>query len=512
MILFSGIVSTDVHYDCVAAGYTSWSLDLSAKGGGATASPSSSRSSSGASERVIVVLVASCVFVSVLNTNMFNVALPSIGREFDMSPGGLGWVVTAYSLVFGIGTPFYGRLADIYGLRRMFMIGLAIFSIGSVACMVAPVYPLLIAARVVQAAGTAAIPALGTAAIFRAIPAERRGASTGYIAAMVGIGSAIGPSLGGAITEVVSWRGLFIFGALLMVAVPLARRILPEDEPGGDAVLDLPGGIFLGAMIAGLLIGITNLDNFGFTSPWVFIPLLVALAGFLLLNVRIRTTDEPFIPIDLLSNTNYRKLTFIGFAMLLTHMGTLVTVPLLLDSVNDLSSARIGLVMLPSAVVLSIVGPIAGRMTDRIGALIPMRTGIATSFAALLLMSSFGVGGTATTVTLILLLTGLGMGLANSPMINSVSLILPTSRTGLGVSIFHMTFFLGGAFGATMITSVIDFRTNAANALNPFHQGTGVAFSDAFLVPLTICGIALVLSLLLYVPKPWEAGSAERGH
>jgi MFS transporter, DHA2 family, metal-tetracycline-proton antiporter len=477
-----------------------------------TASGDARRASAagGSSEQIIVILVACCVFISVLNTNMFNVALPAIGREFDMSPGGLGWVVTSYSLIFGIGTPFYGRLADIYGLRRMFMIGLAIFSAGSVASMLAPEYYLLIVARVIQAAGTAAIPALGTAAIFQAIPAERRGAATGYIAAMVGIGSAVGPSLGGAITELISWRGLFLFGALLIIAVPLARRILPEDDPGGQATLDLPGGFFLGIMIAGLLIGITNLEDFGLASPWVIGPLAVALSGLLLLNYRIRTAEDPFIPPDLLANSNYRMLVFIGFAMLLTHMGTLVTVPLLLDRVNELSSARIGLVMLPSAVVLSIVGPIAGRLTDRIGALIPMRTGIAISFTALLLMTSFGAGGSALTVTLILLLTGLGMGLANSPMINSVSLIVPSSRTGLGVSIFHMTFFLGGAFGATMITSVIDYRTTASNALNLLHRGDGVEFSDAFLVPLTICGIALVLSLILHVPKPWEAGPDER--
>jgi MFS transporter, DHA2 family, metal-tetracycline-proton antiporter len=463
------------------------------------------------SERFIVILVSCCVFISVLNTNMFNVALPAIGREFDMSPGGLGWVVTSYSLIFGIGTPFYGRLADMYGLRRMLMIGLTIFSVGSLACMVAPEYYLLIVARIIQAAGTAAIPALGTAAIFRAIPAERRGVATGYIAAMVGIGAAIGPSLGGAITEIISWRGLFVFGALLIIAVPLTRRILPVDEANGDATLDLPGGFFLGIMIAGVLIGMTNLEDFGIGSPWVLGPLAVSLAAFFLLNHRIRTIEDPFIPPDLLANRNYRMLVFIGFAMLLTHMGTLVTVPLLLDRVNEISSARIGLVMLPSAVVLSITAPLAGRLSDRIGTLTPMRTGIAISFTALFLMTSFGAGSSPMTVTLILLLTGLGMGLANSPMINSVSLIVPRERTGLGVSIFHMTFFLGGAFGAAMITSVIDYRTTASNALNLLHDGGGVAFSDAFLVPLTICGIALVLSLLLRIPKPWEAGQAERG-
>lgn len=478
--------------------------------GSGTASGTEASSSDGSYERWIVFFVAGCVFISVLNTNMFNVALPSIGREFDVTPGGLGWVVTSYSLVFGIGTPFYGRLADIYGLRRMFMIGVTIFSLGSLACMFAPTYELLIVARIIQAAGTAAIPALGTAAVFRAIPAERRGAATGITAAMVGIGSAVGPSLGGAITEVVSWRGLFLFGSLLILTLPMARRLMPEGDPDEDATLDLAGGFFLGAMIAGLLIGITNVESFGFASPWVIVPILVAIASGFLLNYRIRTAKDPFIPGDLLANGNYRMLVFIGFAMLLTHMGTLVTVPLLLDSVNEISSARIGLVMLPSAVMLSIVGPIAGRLTDRIGALLPLRAGILISFIAMLLMGSFGVGGSALTVTLILVLTGLGMGLANSPMINSVSLVLPTARTGLGVSIFHMTFFLGGAFGATLITTVIDFRASSSNALNVLHSGDGANFSDAFLVPLAISGVALLLSMLIHIPKPWDVGAAER--
>jgi MFS transporter, DHA2 family, metal-tetracycline-proton antiporter len=475
-------------------------------GGSGTASTSGRWSS----ERLIVYFVAACIFTSVLNTNMFNVALPAIGREFDITPGQLGWVVTSYSLIFGIGTPFYGRLADIYGLRRMFIIGLTIFSAGSMACMFAPEYELLIAARIIQAAGTASIPALGTAAIFRAIPAERRGAATGITAAMVGIGAAIGPSLGGAITEVASWRGLFMFGTMLIIAVPISRRVLPEDKPDGNATLDLAGGFFLGTMIAGLLIGITNLQSYGIFSSWVVGPLFVAAIAFMLLTYRIRNADDPFIPPDLLANSDYRMIVFIGFAMLLTHMGTLVTVPLLLDRVNELSSARIGLIMLPSAVILSIVGPIAGRLTDRIGALIPLRSGIAISFTALVFMSTIGSGGSPMTVLLILLGTGLGMGLANSPMINSVSLILPPRRTGLGVSIFHMTFFLGGAFGATMITSVIDYRTSATNALNPLHSGTGIEFSDAFLVPTIICGIALLLSLWIKIPKPWEVGRAAR--
>jgi MFS transporter, DHA2 family, metal-tetracycline-proton antiporter len=462
------------------------------------------------SERAIVILVSCCVFISVLNTNMFNVALPQIGRTFDVTAGGLGWVVTSYSLIFGIGTPFYGRLADRYGLRRMLMIGLAIFSFGSLACMFAPTYGLLIVARVIQAAGTAAIPALGTAAIFRAIPPERRGVSTGYISAMVGVGAAIGPSLGGAITELVSWRGLFFFGTMLIVAVPLTKRILPEDEPGRRGPIDLLGGFFLGAMIASLLLAVTTLRDYGLTSPLVLLSLLGFVIALALLNYRIRSAPDPFIPPDLLRNSNYRMLVFIGFAMLLTHMGTLVTVPLLLDRVNDLRPASIGLVMLPSAIVLSIAGPVAGRLSDRIGTLTPMRTGISISFLALALMSTIGSGGSAMTVTLILVLTGLGMGLANSPMINSVSLIVPQARQAIGVAVFHMTFFLGGAFGATMITSVIDYRENAASALNVLHSGAGVEFSDAFLVPLTICGIALVLAMSLHVPKPWEAGAAER--
>jgi MFS transporter, DHA2 family, metal-tetracycline-proton antiporter len=462
------------------------------------------------SESAVLILVSCCVFVSVLNTNMFNVALPQIGRDFALTAGGLGWVVTSYSLIFGMGTPFYGRLAEKYGLRRMFMIGLAIFSLGSVLSAIAPTYPLLIVGRVIQAAGTAAIPALGTASIFRVIPPERRGTASGYISAMVGVGSAIGPSLGGALTELIHWRALFVFGALLAIAVPLSRRILPEDEPGQDKALDLPSGFALGFMIAGVLIAVTNLEDFGPLSPWVLGPLFVAALSFLVLRHRILHGDDPFIPKDLLQNRHYRMLVFIGFAMLLTHVGTLVTVPLLLDGVNNLRPAQIGLVLLPSAIMMSVTGPLAGRLTDRIGALRPMRVGVGITLATMVMMSTIGAGGSAWLITGILLLKGIGAGIANPTMINSVSFIVPKERIGMAISLYHMTFFLGGAFGATLITSMIDFRLGADQALNLLHSGVGVEFSDAFLVPVVICGIAFVLTFLLRVPKPWEVDAPQR--
>jgi MFS transporter, DHA2 family, metal-tetracycline-proton antiporter len=466
--------------------------------------PASASGAGQVSESAVLILVSACVFVSVLNTNMFNVALPQIGRDFALTAGGLGWVVTSYSLIFGVGTPFYGRLAGKYGLRRMFMIGLAIFSFGSIVSAFAPTYPLLIVGRVIQAAGTAAIPALGTAAIFRVIPPQRRGVASGYISAMVGFGSAIGPSLGGALTQLASWRALFIFGALLAIAVPLARRTLPEDEPGRDGPLDLPSGFALGIMIAATLIAVTNLDDFGLASPWVLGPIFVAVLAFLVLRHRVVHGSDPFIPPELIQNRTYRMLVFIGFATLLTHTATLVTVPLLLDGVNLMSPAQIGLVLLPSAIMMSIAGPLSGRLADRIGTLLPMRIGVAIIAATMFLMSAVGAGGSGLVVAIILLFKGIGAGMANPTMINSVSFIVPQRLTGMAVSLYHMTFFLGGAFGATLITSMIDFRLGAEQALNLFHSGAGVEFSDAFLVPTVISAAALILTFIVRVPKPWE--------
>ena len=208
------------------------------------------------------------VAVAVLANSMVLVLVPEIGRDFAASPGGLAWVVTAFSLTFAVTTPLYGRVADVFGVRRVFAFGLAVFIAGSLLAGLAPDIGWHLVGRVLQGGGSAAVPALGSVAIARALPPGRRGFGFGIVGTGVGAGQALGPPLAGFVAEVGGWRWPFIGAALLIVPVLIvAPRVLPDGRPDADATwrqIDLVGGVLLGAAVGLGLFGLTRGQQVGF--------------------------------------------------------------------------------------------------------------------------------------------------------------------------------------------------------------------------------------------------------
>lgn len=458
--------------------------------------------SSGPPEMLLVLLVSACTFTSVLSTTMFNVVLPEIGRDFNVTPGVLGWLVTAYSLIFAVATTFYGRLGDLYGIRRFLVIGIGIFSLGSALASLALSFELLLAARIFQATGAAAIPALGTASVFRIVPAKRRGTAMGYMSAVIGSGAGLGPVIGGVLAEFLSWRALFLIPGMLFLIIPVLWRWLPVMEGQGKGKLDVVGGAMVALSLGGLLMAITNLERAGPTSPIVVGPFIVFIVVMVFLVRRIRTREDAFIPAPLLGNPNFVLLGVTAIGMTMTAMGSMVTLPLLLDEVQNVGVGRIGLIMLPSAIASAVLGPVGGRLADRYGSVVPLRMGLASLVFGAFVMSSFGVSGSAGLVAVLGICFGMGMGLAGAPLLNSVSLILPASQSGMGIGLIHMVFLMGGSFGVAIKTAIIDARIGSDSSFNPIHSGAGAGFADAFLVVLFAAGFALFLAFRLKVPRP----------
>ena len=207
----------------------------------------------GAGTRFLLAVVVSAILVSALNQTFTNVVVPDIQDDFGASRGQTGWVITGYLLVFAVGIPLYGRIADLYSLRLVFSVGLVALAAGSLVCALAPTLPVLVAGRIVQAIGASAIPALGFAAVAKAMPPGERGAALGLLSSSVGAGAAVGPVAGGAIAGLAGWHVLFYLTLVLSLALaPAALRVLPgapetDGAPTGlwGAIqhFDVPGGL-----------------------------------------------------------------------------------------------------------------------------------------------------------------------------------------------------------------------------------------------------------------------------
>lgn len=449
----------------------------------------------------MLAVVCAAIFLSVLNGSIVNVVLPSIGQDLAIEPALLGWVITAYSLVYAVAIPFFGRLADIFGPRRFFVGGQAVFALGSLLCVLAPSFPLLIVARVIQSAGGAAIPGLGMALVSRTYPPQQMGGAVGLMSTMVGVGFAIGPTLGGAIASTLGWHAAFAVGALAGLLVPASWAFLPRDAAGRtereSEPLDVWGGVFLSAAISGGLLAMTEAARNGPAAPTTVAAAVLALAGAVALVARQRRTPFPFIPRELLASARYRAVSTITVCASAGNFGVIVAVPLLLAQVNGHSAAEIGLYLVPNAVLTAFLGVLVGRLADRVGTRIPVRIGLLVMLASLFALST-AAGAAGWIVSGLLALLGLGSALVNTPLPASVSRIVSPERLASGQSIASMLFFLGGGIGATFTTAVLSLRGNATDALNVVHAGAGVGFSDAFL--LLMLPVLLALTLTSLVP------------
>jgi DHA2 family metal-tetracycline-proton antiporter-like MFS transporter/DHA2 family florfenicol/chloramphenicol resistance protein-like MFS transporter len=439
-------------------------------------------------------VLISAVFVSVLNSSMVNVVVPVIGRDYGVSEAQVGWVITGFLLTFAIGIPLYGRAADVFSIRRAFMVGLVAFAAGSLICASAPSLGMLVFGRIVQGAGGAAIPALSSVSVAKILPPGERGTALGLIVSSVGIGAAVGPILGGTVGSLVGWHYLFIGTLILTVAlIPAALYVLPDDSPEEARGFDLPGGILLGLAAGLFLFGITRgqVSGFGSAGSWgSFAGSALAALGF---GWRIRRSAEPFVSPTLFENRAYVAAVVVGYFCMLANVSALVFVPLLVSEVNGLSPGQAGLVLTPGAVALAIISPLAGRWSDRIGVRPLIFVGLVTMLLSLLSISTFGAGATPVIASLGMLGVGTGFALANSPNINAAASSLRPEEVGAGLGIFNGAFFLGGATGPALIGAFLAARKEAeAGALNPLYALDAAAYSDAFLV----LSLALLISLV----------------
>lgn len=395
----------------------------------------------------VIPLLGAILVLVIMNTMMFNLALPVVTRQFELSPVAASWIVTGYSIVFAISSITYSRLSDRVPIRILLAIGLLCLGGASVLGFFSHIFILLLCARIVQAAGAGSVLSLAIVLISRYVPLSRRGKAMALISSAASLGLGLGPVIGGAITQYWGWHDLFLVTCCCLLLLPAVFRLLP-DEPFGKGAFDWPGAVLIGAGSTGLLLFLTN------RSYWA---LAAGIVGLFLFGLRIRRAKDPFIQPALFRNRRYLLLSTLGVIAYVNNFALLFLLPQLLAHLYGLTPGQSGLVVFPGAFVSMLLSNQIGKIIDRFGnrhllRLAPWPLAASGVLFALYAERSYYA------VMFIYMLMIVGFSALNASVSNELSQVLPEENVGAGMGLFQLTQFFGGAFIAAVSGSILAAR------------------------------------------------------
>ncbi|KIL43341.1 hypothetical protein KP77_30470 [Jeotgalibacillus alimentarius] len=439
-------------------------------------------------KKKLTFLICLILAFTVMNGTMFNVAIPDISADFGLSPSQVSWVLTGYILVFAIGSLMYGKLADLFAIRTLFTIGISLFAIGSLIGFLSPNFPTLIVARIFQAMGGASIPALSFIIPARFMPSSR-GKVFGYVASTVAFASGVGPIVGGLIGGVLDWRFLFILSMMSALSIPLFRRWLPEEERRQGSI-DIPGAILIAITVASLLFVITTY------TLWMLG--VTAVAGGLFIWWTLKAKN-PFIQPAILKNKRYTVTVLTSFFGTSCLFGLIFIIPIMLRDLNALSTIGIGLVLFPGAIISGFLGQVGGRVIDKRGGVPVVITALLLIAGGCLLISTFA-GSQAWIISVCMLVAYLGFPLVQSSTADILSSTLSREENGVGIGLFNLLNFMGGAFASAIFGAVLEIQ-GVTLRLNPLSAGgENIIYSNLFLV-LTLLATASVVFFTIFYKR-----------
>lgn len=426
------------------------------------------------------------VFIIANDITAMNVALPAIEKDFDTSVTTVQWVVNAYALVFGVLIVTGGRLADLFGRREAFFVGAGIFLFASLAAAVAQTEAWLIIARAAMGIGGALIWPAVLGMTFAELPEEKAGLAGGLILGVAGIGNALGPMLGGALTEFVSWRAiLYLNIPICLVAILAVWKLIHQPRPvTDDRKIDYGGiaTISLGLVI--FMIALDQVVDLGWGDPRIVISVFVSVLLISLFGViERRAGAHALVPRDVMSNTAFTAACLAILFMSATFFSALFYIPQYLQKLGGFSAFESGLGLLPFMAIFALTSFIAGPLYNRVGGRLIVTLGAACIALGPLLIS-FGVKESGSIGGIIpgMVVLGIGVGLFYSSATTIGVTAVDESRSSLAGGIIYMFQVAGGSVGLALTTTLFASASGLISGLHIAFRFNAIAAAIGFVI------------------------------
>jgi len=454
--------------------------------------------------------VAFGLFMIMLDNTIVNVALPAIEHSLHMSISSLEWIVTAYALTFAALLITGGKLGDMFGRRKMFIVGLVVFTLASLACGLAPSAGFLIGARAVQGIGAALMNPATLSIITATFPPKERGQAIGIWAGVSALALAIGPLLGGLIVDNINWHWIFYVNVPVgVVGIVVSYFFIRESrDTSHEQSIDLPGLVTSGAALLALSYALIEGNNHGWTSPEIlglFVGAAVLLAAFILLELRQRL---PMLDLSLFKIGSFVGANLVAMLVSLGMFGVFFYISLYVQNILGYSPTKAGAIFLPMTVLIILVAPIAGKLSDRVGSRWLMGAGMGILGVSLLLYQRIGLHTGFWSLLPQLLLGGVGMAMTMSPMTSAAMGSVPIDKAGVGSGVLNSFRQVGGSLGIALMGAILLSYQHPTRLKQVAAQQFVDGLHAALLVSAVIAFAAAAVAIVLVRTKP----AVERAH
>lgn len=422
-------------------------------------------------------------FMAVLDATIVNVALPKMMASFGTSIDKIEWVLTSYLLIFAVMLPSSGWIADHFGYKKTYLLGLFLFTVGSFLCSLAWNEDALIAFRVIQGAGAGFIMPVGMAIVTRVFPPEQRGTALGFWGIASSASVSLGPLFGGFLVDTFSWHTIFdvnipvgIFG-ILAVAI-IQREIKAETARKFDFIGFISMTTFLTSLLLALSNGNANWNTGGWTSDFILACFAISIIAFVVFIITEFHVEHPIVELRLLKHRNFALANIILFLFGLAFFGNAFLLPLFLQNSLGYTALQAGIVFFPVGILQAIVSPISGKLTDKINPKYIVLIGILVLALSMYLFSFFSFQSEYDQIMLPLYIRGFALGLIFIPLSAIALLEIPKFQMAQASGLFNTIRQVGGSFGVAILGALLTRReifhaqlySQAVDVSSPVYQ------------------------------------------
>ncbi len=427
-------------------------------------------------------LGATCfgLFMVMLDNTVVNLALPTIQREMGADISSLQWIVDAFILVLATFMLTGGTLGDLYGRKRAFMAGLAIFTAGSLFCALSPSVGMLIAGRIIQGLGAAVMMPSTLAILTHTFQEPReRAQAIGIWAGVSGISLAVGPALGGVMVDAFGWQSIFYLNVPIgLAALVITARIVPESKSPEGRGLDLPGQALAIVGLGGVTFAFIEANTYGWGSALIISLFAVAAVALTVFALWERRAASPVLQLSFFKNITFTGANLVGLMISFGFVGMLMFLALFMQNVQGFSPTGAGIRQLPSTLAVMVFAILSGRIVGRIGARVPITVGMCLVGGAILAFLTVQSTTPYGHYWWILAVLGTGTGLVMSPITTAVMSTIPVARAGMASATSNTMRQVGGVFGVAVLGSIVTGRFASALAAAFDKLGLPPAVAD----------------------------------